>query len=218
MIRSLVQAAKQGPGGPTGLVLGEGPLGESIGRQIEGVSRPPLSGDDRESVRVQSERGGSIGRNEMRPVVELVRCGDRRDGEKLVGPYVKEAAVADSRDLPGAAEGLRGLSVANRQPDECSVGSPPDLCLQVPRHRAAGHEAQPAALQAFEAHPAAAVPPSEEASPLPRKRGFRRSVSNGAVELGKISPEHPLRKERILVLALIVSALRRMKRLSTDPH
>ena len=97
-----------------GLVLGQGPLGKRIGCQIEGVFRPPLSGDPRDSGLVQSEAGRSIGRNEMGPVVEPVRPGNRRDGKKLIGSHVKEAAVTNGRDLPGAAEGFLGLAVPNR--------------------------------------------------------------------------------------------------------
>ena len=98
------------------------------------------------------------------------------------------------------------------------MGPPLDFRLEVPRCRAAGHEPQPAALQALEAYPTAAVPPNEEASPLPRERRFRCAISNGATEFGEISLEFPVRKERILVLALDATALRHVKRLSTDPH
>jgi len=76
----------------------------------------------------------------MWAIVEFVRFGDRRDREKLVASYVKEATVADGLNLPGASEWPRGFAVANLQPDESSVGSPPEFRFEVPRCRAAGHE------------------------------------------------------------------------------
>ena len=227
------QAAKHLPRRPAGLVLGERPLGESIGKQIERVPRSPFSREHQESGLHQPERGGSIGDgssgggsigsgsiggNKMWAVVEFVGFGDGHHREKLIASYVKEAAVADGLDLPGASEGLRGLAVANRQPDESSVGSPSDFLLEVPRCWEAGREPQPKALQALESYPPPAVPPNEEPSPLPRERGLRCAISNGASEFGEISLEHSVRKERVLVLALLASPLRQVKRMSTDPH
>ena len=52
----------------------------------------------------------------MWAVVEVGRFRDRCDREKLVAPHVKEAAVANGLNLPGAAEGPQSLVVADRPP------------------------------------------------------------------------------------------------------
>ena len=102
----------------------------------------------------------------MRVVVEIIRPGYRRDREKLVISYVKQAAVSHGRGFPGAAAGLRRFRVPNRQLNEGSMRAPADLFLEVPGHRLAGNLPQPAALQQTQAQPLVVVPPDEETGPL----------------------------------------------------